>query len=265
MDPTLRARFAALLARPDHEIPLDEAALLIAAQAQPGLDVAAELAALDEIAAQVRDPTLTGLLRLLFRDLGFDGNRDDYYDPRNSFLNEVRQRRTGLPITLSVLTMEVGRRVSVPLWGVGMPGHFLLRDKVDPDVFVDPFGGGRLLDPASCAKLFRQIHGPTARLLPEHLEPASRADIVARMLENLRGIYLRRRDRTSLAWVLDLRTALPRAGAQQVVEFADVLASTGDWLGAADTLDRAAELFEQQGTDPSGALQRAAGLRAKCN
>src|SRR5690606_29139610 len=158
---TLRARFAALLARPDHEIPLDEAALLIAAQAQPGLDVAAELAALDEIAAQVRDPTLTGLLRLLFRDLGFDGNRDDHYDPRNSFLNEVRQRRTGIPITLSVLTMEVGRRVSVPLWGVGMPGHFLLRDKVDPDVFVDPFGGGRLLDPASCAKLFRQIHGPT--------------------------------------------------------------------------------------------------------
>lgn len=265
MDPTLRARFAALLARPDAEIPLDEAALVIAAHAQPGLDIDAELAALDELAAQVRDPTLTGVVRLLFRDLGFVGNRDDYYDPRNSFLNEVRVRRTGIPITLSVLMMEVSRRVSVPLWGVGMPGHFLLRDKVDPNVFIDPFGGGRLLDARSCARLFRQIHGPTARLQPEHLEPTARADIVARILENLRNIYRYRDDRASLAWVLDLRTTLPRAGAAQVVELADVLASTGDWLGAADSLDRAAVLLEREGGDPSGALQRAAGLRAKCN
>lgn len=209
MDQTLGERFAALLALPDARIPLDEAAFIIAAHADPKLDIDAELAGLDAIADQVRDPTLTGVQRLLFRDLGFDGNRDDYYDPRNSFLDQVVRRRTGIPITLSVLTIEIARRVSVPLWGVGMPGHFLVRDKVDPNVFVDPFNRGRPLDPTTCAKVFRQIHGPFARFDPSFLEPVDRASIIARMLTNLRGIFTKNHDVISLAWVLDLVAELP--------------------------------------------------------
>ncbi|HEX7095185.1 MAG TPA: transglutaminase-like domain-containing protein [Acidimicrobiales bacterium] len=265
MDSTLSQRFASLLARPDGQIPLDEAALVIAAHAQPGLDIDAELAALDDLASQVRDPTLTGVLRLLFRDLGFDGNREDYYDPRNSFLNEVLRRRTGIPITLSVLTIEVARRVSVPLWGVGMPGHFLLRDKVDPDLFIDPFGGGRTLNARQCEQLFRRIHGPRARLDPAFLEPTPRADIVARMLENLRGIYVRRGDRASLTWVLELRTALPRAGAAELTAFAEGLAANGDVLRAATVHERVAAMLERTGGDARGARRRADQLRALCN
>ncbi|HMC70976.1 MAG TPA: transglutaminase-like domain-containing protein, partial [Mycobacteriales bacterium] len=119
-------RFVEVVAGREPALPLDEIAFLIAAHAHGGLDVDAQLTRLDELADQVRDPTLDGLRRLLFRDLGFTGNEGDYYDARNSFLDDVLDRRTGIPISLAVLTMEVGRRVGVPLAGVSMPGHFLL-------------------------------------------------------------------------------------------------------------------------------------------
>jgi regulator of sirC expression with transglutaminase-like and TPR domain len=265
MDPTLRDRFAALLAMPDATIPLDEAAFVIAAHARPGLDIDAELAGLDAIAAQITDPTLTGVLRLLYRDLGYDGNRDEYYDPRNSFLDEVVRRRVGIPITLSVLTMEVARRVSVPLWGVGMPGHFLLRDKVDPDVFVDPFNHGRTLDPTSCAKVFRQIHGPGARFDASFLDPVSRASIVARMLANLRAIFATRNDHASLAWVLGLLSALPNAGPAALNEHAEALRRSGDIHGAIDAHERAAAMLEASGDDATEQHRAAALLRARMN
>ena len=129
-DPT--ARFTELVQTPEAEWALDEASFLIATHARPDLDLPAQLARLDELAAQAGEPTLDGLRRLLFRDLGFSGNEVDYYDPRNSFLDEVLDRRTGIPITLAVVMLEVGRRLGVPLAGVSMPGHFLVRDKVDP-------------------------------------------------------------------------------------------------------------------------------------
>src|SRR5258706_13186235 len=143
--PAPAARFAALLAGPGEGLPLDEAALLIAAHADRSVDVEAQLGRLDRLAAAVPAPTLDGLRALLFRDLGFRGNRVDYYDPRNSLLHHVLDRRTGIPITLAVVMMEVGRRVGVPMWGVSMPGHFLVRDKVDTRVFVDPFDAGAVL------------------------------------------------------------------------------------------------------------------------
>jgi regulator of sirC expression with transglutaminase-like and TPR domain len=258
-------RLAELLALPEPRIPLDEAALLIAAHAQPVLDIGHELSRVDELAAGVRDPTLTGIVRHLFRDLGFAGNRDDYYDPRNSFLNEVITRRTGIPITLSVLTMEVARRVAVPLWGVGMPGHFLLRDKVDPGVFVDPFSGGRLMDARDCERLFRQVQGPGSRLDPAFLEPVPREQIVARMLANLRSVYTRAADRRSLLWVLQLRTVLPGAGAGEWRELAHVRASAGDLKGAALAHERAAELGDAEAAHAEVDRMRAAHLRARLN
>src|SRR5438067_2212591 len=130
------ARFAELVQGDEDTIPLDETALLIAAHAYPDLDVAAELARLDAIAARCPGDEL---------DV-----RHEYYDPRNSFLNEVLDRRLGIPITLSLVTMEVGRRIGVPLLGVGMPGHFLVR--YGP-VVVDPFTGGRKLTEDDCRQL----------------------------------------------------------------------------------------------------------------
>src|SRR5204862_32917 len=124
-------RFADLVNGREAELPVDEAALLIAAHAYPELDVAEQLARLDALALWCFAPTLDALVEHLFVDEDFHGNADDYYDPRNSFLNDVLDRRVGIPITLSVLTMEVGRRIGVPVAGVSMPGHFLLRDRVD--------------------------------------------------------------------------------------------------------------------------------------
>src|SRR5829696_7811715 len=154
------ARFLALFSRPDASLPLDEVALCIAAHADPDVDIAANLARLDDLAEKCPAPTLDALVTHLFRTEGFAGNRADYYDPRNSFLHEVLDRRLGIPITLSIVVLEVGRRLGVPLSGVGLPGHFLVRDKVDDRVFIDPFHGGRLLDESACRRLHATLAGP---------------------------------------------------------------------------------------------------------
>jgi regulator of sirC expression with transglutaminase-like and TPR domain len=208
-DPT--ARFAEAVAEPEAAIPLDRVAFLIAAHAHPDLDLDAELTRLDELADRAGEPTLDGLRRLLFRDLGFAGNADDYYDPRNSFLDDVLDRRLGIPISLAVVMLEVGRRLGVPLSGVSMPGHFLVRDKVDPEVFVDPFDRGLVLDRRACQLRFHGVHGADATFDPAYLDPVGKLAIVDRMLANLDGVAVRTGDLGMLAWVLRLRTALPGA------------------------------------------------------
>src|SRR5439155_20561951 len=193
MDPT--ARFTELVRRADDDIPLDEAALLIAAHGRPGVDVAAGLAALDEVAAGCGAHTFAGWRARLFDELGFTGNDRDYYEPANSFLDVVLERRTGIPITLAVVGIEVGRRIGVPLAGVGMPGHFLVRHDGDGDpVFVDAFSGGRLLDEAGCEALFRSHQPAGAAFDPAYLDPVRPRAIVERMLANLRAVYAARRD-----------------------------------------------------------------------
>ena len=238
---------------PEAALPLDEAALLIAAHAHPGLDVAAQLQRIDQLAAGVREPTLTGLRRHLFAELGFAGDEDDYYDPRNSYLDTVLDRRVGIPITLSVLLMEVGRRLGVPLDGVSMPGHFLVRDKVDPEVFVDPFARGRELDRRGAELRFHAIQGPGAVFDPSFLAPVGRRAIVARMLANLETAATMRNDTSTLAWVLRLRTSLPDAAEADRRKLASVLAATGRFVEAADVFDALG--------DPGAAAR----LRAKLN
>jgi regulator of sirC expression with transglutaminase-like and TPR domain len=217
-------RFVAAVQPPLEALPLDEVALCIAAHAQPGLDVDAYLAKLDDLAGEVRTPTLDGLVSHLFTTGRFSGNADDYYDPRNSLLNEVIDRRLGIPITLAVVAMEVGRRIGVPLWGVGMPGHFLVRDKVDPSVFIDPFHGGRELDETGCRAIYRAMAGPAAPWDPSYLDPVGRDAIVARMLANLRAVYQNGGEVDSLRWVLRLRCALPGASDEDRRDLARVMA-----------------------------------------
>jgi regulator of sirC expression with transglutaminase-like and TPR domain len=129
------------------------------------------------------------LLRLLCVEWGFAGNRAAYYDPRNSMLNEVIDRRVGIPITLSIVLIEVARRLDLDLRGVGMPGHFLVRTVADPPLFLDMFGGSVVSQP-DCERLMRRAQGDDAVLLPEHLGPAQPREILARVLTNLKQIYI---------------------------------------------------------------------------
>jgi regulator of sirC expression with transglutaminase-like and TPR domain len=256
-------RFRALVHGPEVSLPLDEAALLIAAHAEPGLDLDAELARLDELAAGVANPTLDGLRRHLFGELGFRGADHDYDDPRNSYLHAVVERRVGIPISLSVLLMEVGRRIGVPLAGVSMPGHFLVRDKVDPEVFVDAFARGAELDRRGAQARFHAVHGAGARFDPDFLAPAGRRSIVVRMLTNLERLATTRGDRASLRWILDLRTAMPDAGVPERRRLAALLATTGEVVEAASLLEGVAE--ELTGDAAEAATAAARRLRAQLN
>jgi regulator of sirC expression with transglutaminase-like and TPR domain len=256
-------RFAELVATTGDDLPLDLASLLIAQHARPELDVDLELARLDELAATCTTATLDGLVAHLFQDLGFVGNSANYYDPRNSYLDQVVSRRLGIPITLSVLAIVVGRRLGVPLVGVGMPGHFLLRDQVDHSVFVDPFVGGRQLDRAGCVEIFRSLHGPDAPFDDGFLDPVHPQVVVARMLANLRSVFISRGDRRSMLWVLRLRTLLPGASPEDRADFAGCLAATGRFGEAAKEYDDAAlGLGGSLGEELS---RNAARLRARLN
>ncbi len=207
MSPRLRA-FADLLAGKDEAIDLARACLMVAEDAYPGLDVERYLSEIDGLAQRVRgridaesasaEERIIALNELLFERLGYAGNADNYYDPRNSYLNEVIERKTGIPITLSVLYMEVGRRIGLPLEGVSFPGHFLVRLPVrGGSLVLDPFAGGA---PQSEAELHERLQRvipegaapevPVSELpLDQFLEPASNRQILARLLRNLKAIY----------------------------------------------------------------------------
>ncbi|MEO8704983.1 MAG: transglutaminase-like domain-containing protein [Kofleriaceae bacterium] len=195
-------RFTEVVARDD--IALDHAALLIGAWDYPQRDPERYREQLDEIAVTVEPDVAAaggGIARAraisdcLFERLGFCGNTDDYYDPRNSFLTDVLERRTGIPISLSVLYLEVARRVGVLAQGVNFPGHFLVRVAIeDAWLFLDPFSGGRALTPGDLETLLRKTTTPDAVLEPSVIAAATKRQIVARMLVNLAGIYGRNGD-----------------------------------------------------------------------
>lgn len=197
-----RERFTALAARSDAEIDVPTAALIIAQEEYPQLDVAACLAQLTALAALARRHvpaagSLPGrvarLVAFLRGEAGFTGNVREYYDPRNSYLNEVLERRTGIPITLAIVYCAVGRRLGLPLHGVGFPGHFLVGCDGEPSLIVDPFYGV-LLDETDCARRLVQTCGPTARFDRSLLRPATARATLVRLLSNLKRVYLERRD-----------------------------------------------------------------------
>lgn len=199
-----RQRFAQEIEQPENEISLARAALYIAAEEYPELDTDEYLNALDTMAAEVSErlpaeryplKTIQTLNHYLFEDLGFAGNAKEYYDPRNSYLNQVIERRTGIPITLSLVYLEVSQRVGFPMAGVGMPGHFLIRPTVDEmEVFVDPFHRGEVLFPEDCRERLSQIYGRPVELRAEFLQTVSPYQFLIRMLNNLKMIYLKQGD-----------------------------------------------------------------------
>jgi regulator of sirC expression with transglutaminase-like and TPR domain len=251
----LEERWAAVVAAGD-ELRLDEAALVIAAHIQPEVDVDRELARLDALATDCRPGELASVIDLLFHQMRLHGDTENYDDPLNSSLPSVLDRQAGIPITLSVLLIEVARRSDVALRGVGMPGHFLvgrLSEAGRITELLDPFGGGRSLTVDQAGEIFASIQGSDAGWDPlTMLAPTPPVGIVTRMLANLTASYTRRDDLTGRRWVAELRAVLVGAPAQQI-GVASELAATGAYDEAADLIDRAARQVE----DPDAVRLRA--------
>jgi regulator of sirC expression with transglutaminase-like and TPR domain len=201
MDPALRA-WADLVRAPEHEIDLALGTLAAARVEYPDLIVWDHVKRLDELAARsgtagMEDPlrALHRLREFLFDEEGFHGNADDYYDPANSCLNQVLERKLGIPITLSVLMMEVGRRVGLRVQGVGLPGHFVVSAMVGTEsVLLDPFDGGTVLTQETAADVVARAVGRRVTLTAEHFAPVTKRQILVRILANLKGAYVRREE-----------------------------------------------------------------------
>ncbi|MBM3358006.1 MAG: tetratricopeptide repeat protein [Betaproteobacteria bacterium] len=200
-------RWEAIVANPDEDIDLAEAALVIAAEEYRGLDIDAYLARIDDMAAVLQRrlrsdipaaEAILALNRYVFDELGFSGNGADYYDARNSFLNEVIERRLGIPITLSLVYTELGRRLGLALHGVSFPGHFLVKCAVrGGTVVLDPFSRGLSLSVDDLRERLCRLYGGTApepEAIAHMLGAATKKEILARMLRNLKGIYVQQRD-----------------------------------------------------------------------
>ncbi len=197
-----RRRFTAYIARPPEDFRLAEGALLIALEAHPDLDVDAYLRRLDGMAETISarlglelEPRriVSHINACLFKERGFRGNHRDYYDTRNSFLNEVLDRKVGIPITLSIVYLDIGRHVGLPINGVGLPGHFVVQYGAHPEPFyIDPFHGGKLLSEQDCAARVTQIYGQDLPWQESYLDAVSDLHILARVLNNLKVIYVRK-------------------------------------------------------------------------
>ena len=161
------------------------------------------------LAASCPDGDRDGIIAKLFGGKRFTGDRSTYTDWRNSCLDHVLENGRGIPITLSVLLIEVARRRGIQLVGIGMPAHFLVGDPSDPEWFVDPFHGGRTLDRAGCETLLRDITRDQVPWRASHLDPTSNRAIIARMLNNLRAGFDQRGDRVRLALVMRMRMGMP--------------------------------------------------------
>ena len=238
-------KLTAIAQCPEEEIDLDWAALVLAATEYPKLDIAQETAALDSLAAGAarrlgdgRDPLscVNTLSEYLFDEVGFRGNEDEYYDPRNSYLNEVLARRLGIPITLSLVYIEAGRRLGVPLLGVGMPGHFMVRHRDVEDLFVDPFHGGILLTEEECADRVRQVTQAEVAWDRRYLAPIGNREFIARIVRNLKGAYLDRQDYARALRMIDWLLAAQPEAAQEWRDRGIVSYQLGNYAQALDDL-----------------------------
>jgi regulator of sirC expression with transglutaminase-like and TPR domain len=232
----------------DEKIDLIRAALTIARTEYPDLDVESYVERADELAraaesriGDIGDPldVITALNHVLFQDAGLQGNRDDYYDPRNSFINEVLDRRLGIPITLALIYMEVGRRLGFPLFGVGMPGHFLLKnyDIDGRETIIDCFNGGDILSAQDCQRRLDEIYSGQMTLRPEFLFAVSRRQMLTRILNNLKTVFLTARNFRKALPIVDLVLVVYPRSPEDVKQRALLRYSVGQSRGAADDLE----------------------------
>lgn len=254
-----------LLARSNESIPLDVAALQLASIEFPGLTAEPSLQVLDQYAAQMagRVPTqaegaefIAQMNRFLFEDLGFHGNEADYYNPQNSCLNQVLHQRTGIPISLAVLYIELARRLGRSLFGIGLPGHFLvLYDDGRYATFIDPFHQGRLLTREDCYELAQSVAGVDVRARPAVLQPVTKRSILLRMLNNLRAVYLRQQSYDKAVMVLDLLIQALPGNADEHKQRGLLLLESGRYRDAYRDLSRYLQL-QPQAEDRAGIEQQ---------
>jgi regulator of sirC expression with transglutaminase-like and TPR domain len=260
-------RFVALMRQPVGRIRLDEACLLVAAHAHADdaveRVVAEGMTAIDELAAGCAQRGVNGsdiddVRAHLFGDLGFTGNQRRYDDPRNSYLDMVIARRTGIPITLSIVVIESARRLGVELTAVGMPGHFLVG--VGGDRYLDAFDAGRIIGPDECRRRLEMSAGASVEWTPDLLAPIGPHAVLARVLANLRRVFVDSQDLVGLDWVLQLRAAIPGVPRRERGERAAVLTALGRYDEAASELEDWADI-----EDSEDLRHQALRLRAKLN
>lgn len=242
--------FAALVGSgvDDERIDLVRAALTIARTEYPELDIEAYVDRVDamsrraeSLVSDIGEPkeNIAAINQVLFEETGLTGNRDDYYDPRNSFLNEVLDRGLGIPITLALLYMEVGRRLGFPLFGVGMPGHFLLKhyDIDGRETLIDCFNGGDILTPQDCQRRLDEIYAGQMTLRPEFLFAVSRRQMLTRILNNLKTVYLSARNFRKALPIIDLVLVIYPRSPEDVKQRASLRHSLGQTRAAIEDLE----------------------------
>ena len=270
MDPSETAR--RLLQRFVAQDPIDlaRASLAVAREEYPELDEGHYLRKLDELASGVQAQLPSGasperkvgrLNSYLFHELGYIGNRGDYYDPRNSFLNEVLERRTGIPLTLCIVYMEVGRRCGLRVDGVGFPGHFLCKVQLDGgELVVDPFHRGQLLGLDEIKRRLQAAVGDQVKFDARVLRAAKPREILVRMLQNLRSVYAERNDMPRALSAVDRLLMLSPENIRGLRERALLCEQLGGPLAAARDLEKVLEL-EPNATDANALRARVRKLR----
>jgi len=247
-----RARFCALLRHDDEDLNLAEAALCIAWEEQRSDRVEESLRLLDIFADRMR-PRLHGqqtppaivnaLNRYLFGELDFKGNTSSYDDPANSFLDHALRERAGLPITLSMIYLEVGWRLGLPVSGLALPGHFLVRYGAADEIYVDPFNRGRIWSPAECVTQIGTFYGEVSpALLARIMAPPTKRAILARLLRNLKNVYVERGALARALAVVDRVLLAEPEAAQDVRDRGLLRARLGVLHGALEDLDRYARM-----------------------
>ena len=212
--------------RPEDKIDLGRAALTIALSNYPGLDIAGYLARLDELAVEAVERggaeadayrAIAALNYVLFNQHGYRGNTEDYYDPKNSFLNEVIERKTGIPITISVLYLEVAQRIGLALEGVNFPGHFLVKHEGEGvEIVIDPFHSGEVKSRKDLRAMLDRLSGSTVPFRAEFLAATGKKQILKRMLGNLKAIYLQNGDFGQALSVFDRLIIIDPAAAGEI-------------------------------------------------
>ena len=245
-----RRELIEMITRPEPEVDLARASLLLACEEYPGLEVERYLDRIDALAGVLRGrlgpspdamppaAAVAALNHVLFEEEGFRGNVEEYYDPRNSFLNDVLDRRTGIPITLSTVYVTVGRRAGLSVDGVGLPGHFVVRvSTAGGEALADPFHAGALLTPEDCQARLDRIYGGRVRLAPDMLVPCPPRAVLARVVRNLKAIYLKEGDGERALRAADLIVLLEPGSLEGRRERGLVLAALDCYAMAADDLE----------------------------
>jgi regulator of sirC expression with transglutaminase-like and TPR domain len=227
----------------DEHVDILRAALTLSRIHEPALDMERYVHRVDELAARVAakiddpdDPVqiIAAMNEVLFREEMFRGNTVDYYSPRNSFLHDVLDRRLGIPITLALVYMEVGRRVGFQLFGVGMPGHFLVKhyDVDGHSILIDAFERGSIVTEDDCRQKLDSIYSGQVALQPEFLLPVTRRQMLTRILNNLRSIYLSQRDFRRAVQVVDLILVIYPRSPEDMKQRAVLRYNLNDFRGA---------------------------------